>query len=155
MLSVMRKSGFSVLALIAGISFLAAISAVVAQPQPMQEDIFTPLSQGYDLMAAGKYDLAKAQFEKVIKTDRYNPYANNNLAAIAEREGQPQVALTYLKSAMEKVDQYPYRVATQVCFPGGLCTAVKPMKEYSTATGTSIAAVIGDNIKKLSEKAKK
>ena len=142
-------------ALIALITFVAGVSLVVAQPQPMAEDIFTPLSQGYDLMAQGKYDLAKAQFEKVIKTDPYNPFANNNLAAIAEREGQPQVAMGYLKTAAEKVEQYPYRVATQVCFPGGLCTAVKPAKVYSTTTGTSVAAVIGDNIKKMSEKTKK
>jgi len=143
------------LALIALITFVAGVSLVFAQPKPMPEDIFTELSQGYDLMSQGKYDLAKAQFEKVIKTDPYNPYANNNLAAIAEREGQPQVAMGYLKTAAEKVDQYPYRVATQVCFPGGLCTAVKPEKVYTTTTGTSIAAVIGDNIKKMSEKTKK
>ncbi len=142
-------------ALVAVITLLVSVSVVLAQPQPMAEDVFTPLNRGYDFMSQGKYDLAKAEFEKVIKADRYNPYANNNLAAIAEREGQTQVALGYLKTAMEKVGQYPYRVASQVCFPGGLCTAVKPLKEYTTTTGTSIAAVIGDNIKKLSKKEKK
>ena len=145
----------SILAVVAAMCLFASVSAVVAQPQPMAEDTFTPLNRGYDFMAAGQYDLAKKEFETVIKTDRYNPYANNNLAAIAERENQPQVALGYLKTAMEKVAQYPYRVAKQVCFTGGLCTAVKPEKDAAGKTGESIAAVIGDNIKKLSEKAKK
>jgi tetratricopeptide (TPR) repeat protein len=142
-------------ALVAVITLLVSVSLVLAQPRPMAEDIFTPLSRGYDFMSQGKYVLAKAEFEKVIKADRYNPYANNNLAAIAEREGHPQVALGYLQTAMEKVDQYPYRVVSQVCFPGGLCTAVKPVKQYFATTGTSIAAVIGDNITKLSKKQKK
>jgi tetratricopeptide (TPR) repeat protein len=149
----MRK--LRIVALAAVTTLLVSVSVVLAQPQPMTEDVFTPLSRGYDFMSQGKYDLAKAEFEKVIKADRYNPYANNNLAAIAEREGQTQVALGYLNTAMEKVDQYPYRVASQVCFPGGLCTAVKPLKEYTATTGTSIAAVVGDNIAKLSKKEKK
>lgn len=153
MLMMHKRMGF--LALIALITLFACPLAVVAQPQPMAEDIFTPLNRGYDLMAAGKYDLAKTEFEKVIKIDPYNPFANNNLAAIAEREGQPQVALGYLKTAAEKVEKYPYRVAQQVCFPGGLCTAIKPIKKYTTTTGTSVAAIIGDNIKKLSQKTKK
>jgi tetratricopeptide (TPR) repeat protein len=151
----MLKVRIPVLALIALITFFVGVAAVLAQPQPMTEDIYTPLSRGYDLMSKGTYDLAKVEFEKVIKADPYNPYANNNLAAIAEREGQPQVALSYLKTAMEKVDKYPYRVTSQVCFPGGLCTAVKPVKEYTTTTGPSIAAVIGDNIAKLSKKTTK
>jgi tetratricopeptide (TPR) repeat protein len=151
----MLKVRMPVLALIVLITFFVGVAAVLAQPQPMTEDIYTPLSQGYDLMSKGNYKLAKVEFEKVIKADPYNPYANNNLAAIAEREGQPQVALSYLKTAMEKVDKYPYKVTSQVCFPGGLCTAVKPVKEYTTTTGPSIAAVIGDNIAKLSKKEKK
>ena len=146
---------FSVLAVMAAICLSVSVTPVVAQPQPMTEDIYTPLTRGYDFMAAGQYDFAKKEFEKVIQADRYNPYANNNLAAIAEREGQPQVALGYLKTAMEKVAQYPYKVGKQVCFTGGLCTAVKPERDAAAKTGESIAAVIGDNIKKLSQKATK
>ncbi|MEW6388053.1 MAG: hypothetical protein AB1491_11105 [Thermodesulfobacteriota bacterium] len=146
---------FSVLAIMAAFCLSLSVTPVIAQPQPMAEDIYTPLNRGYDFMAAGQYDLAKKEFEKVIKADRYNPYANNNLAAIAEREGQPQVALGYLKAAMEKVTQYPYKVGKQVCFTGGLCTAVKPERDAASKTGESIAAVIGDNIKKMSQKAKK
>ena len=145
----------SILAVMAAMCLSVSVSSVLAQPQPMAEDVYTPLNRGYDFMAAGQYDLAKKEFEKVIQNDRYNPYANNNLADIAEREGQPQVALGYLKTGMEKVAQYPYRTAKQVCFAGGLCTAVKPEKDATAKTGESIAAVLGDNLKKLSEKAKK
>jgi tetratricopeptide (TPR) repeat protein len=134
---------------------LASFSPALAQPRPMDVDILTPLNRGYDLMAEGKYDLAKLEFEKVIKADQYNPIANNNLAAIAEREGKPQVAMGYLKTAMEKVGQYPYRVKDQVCFAGGLCTAIRPVYDPEPQhgpTGQSVAAVLGDNLKKLSEK---
>jgi tetratricopeptide (TPR) repeat protein len=155
MVKLRRLMGFSVVALSVFALLLASSSPVMAQPQPMQEDIFTPLSRGYDFMADGKYDLAKEEFEKVIKADPYNPIANNNLAAIAERQGQPQVALGYLKTGMEKVGQYPYRVDKQVCFAGGLCTAIKPVRDPDPQrgpTGQSVAAVLGDNLKKLSEK---
>ena len=150
-----RLIGFSVVALGVFALLLASFVPVMAQPRPMDVDIFTPLSLGYDLMADGKYDLAKQEFEKVIKADPYNPIANNNLAAIAEREGQPKVAMGYLKAGMEKVDQYPYRVDKQVCFTGGLCTAIKPKRDPDPQhgpTGQSVAAVLGDNLKKLSEK---
>lgn len=150
-----RLMGFSVVALSVFALLLASSSPVMAQPRPMTEDIFTPLSRGYDFMADGKYDLAKEEFEKVIKADPYNPIANNNLAAVAERQGQPQVALGYLKTGMEKVGEYPYRVKDQVCFAGGLCTAIKPVRDpqpQTGPTGQSVAAVLGDNLKKLSEK---
>ncbi len=147
--------GFSVVALGVFALLLASSSPLLAQPRPMEVDILTPLSRGYDFMADGKYDLAKQEFEKVIKADPYNPIANNNLAAIAERQGQPQVALGYLKTGMEKVGEYPYRVDKQVCFAGGLCTAIKPIHDPQPSTGPtgqSVAAVLGDNLKKLSEK---
>jgi tetratricopeptide (TPR) repeat protein len=150
-----RLMGLSVLILGVFALLLASSSPGMAQPRPMDVDILTPLNRGYDLMADGKYDLAKQEFEKVIKADPYNPIANNNLAAIAERQGQTPVALGYLKSGMEKVGEYPYRVDKQVCFAGGLCTAIKPVYDPDSRhgpTGQSVAAVLGDNLKKLSEK---
>lgn len=153
-----RLVGWCVIALGVFALLGASFSPAMAQPRPLDEDILTPLNRGYDLMADGKYDLAKQEFEKVIKVDRYNPIANNNLAAIAERQGQTQVALGYLKTGMEKVGEYPYRVDAQVCFAGGLCTAIKPKRDPDPQhgpTGQSVAAVLGDNLKKLSEKAAK
>lgn len=148
-----NKKPFYVLVSLLVIVILGMLcSLAMAQPQPLAEDIYTPLARGYDFMADGKFDLAKKQFETVIKSDPYNPYANNNLAAIAEREGKLKEALGYLDRAASKADQYPYKISKQVCFPGGLCTAIKPERAYTTTAGTSIAAVIGDNISKLSKK---
>jgi tetratricopeptide (TPR) repeat protein len=147
-----KRAVYVLVNLLVIVSFSLVCSLAMAQPRPMTEDIYTPLARGYGLMADGKYELAKKEFEKVIQSDPDNPYANNNLAAIAEREGKLKQALGYLNAAAAKADQYPYKISKQVCFPAGLCTAIKPEREYTTTTGTSIAAVIGDNISKLQKK---
>jgi tetratricopeptide (TPR) repeat protein len=150
---------FCIFALVAAVSLLSAAPAVMAQPAPqiqaMSEDILTPLRLGYKFMKEGKYDAAQMEFEKVIKRDTYNPYANNNLAAIMERSGKLQEALTYLDSAQKNITQYPYRVSDQVCFTGGICTAVMPEKMPSKdkkATGSDIATVVAENMAKLKNK---
>jgi hypothetical protein len=148
-----RRTVFlSVFALALAMTLCYSSSMVLAQPRPMSEDVFTPLKLGYGFMEKGDYKAAQEQFEKVVKMDTYNPYANNNLAAIMERQGKLQEALTYMHAAEKEVTKYPYRVSNQVCFTGGLCTAVMPEKEFTKPTGTSIAAVIGDNILKLQKK---
>lgn len=150
---------FSIFALVGAVIILSGIPAVMAQPAPqiqaMPDDILTPLSLGYKFMSEGKLDAAQMEFEKVIKRDTYNPYANNNLAAIMERKGKLQEALTYLDSAQKNIAQYPYRVSEQVCFTGGMCTAVKPEKMPSKekkATGSDIATIVADNMAKLKQK---
>lgn len=115
----------------------------------MGDDIFTPLWLGYDFMAQGKLDAAQHEFEKVIKIDYYNPFANNNLAVILEKKGQLQDAMTYLNHAEKYADQYFYKV-DQVCLVGGLCSAVKPSK--TTADKSTVLPVILENKKKLAEK---
>lgn len=142
----------SVFALALAVTLCYSSSMVLAQPRPMTEDVFTPLKLGYGFMEKGDYKAAQTEFEKVIKMDTYNPYANNNLAAIMERQGKLQEAMTYMHNAEKEVTKYPYRVSSQVCFTGGLCTAVMPEKEFTKTTGTSVAAVIGDNIIKLQKK---
>ncbi len=137
-----------VIAIIGLLSLVAAVPGL-AQPRPMGDDIFTPLWLGYDFMAQGKLDAAQMEFEKVIKLDYYNPYANNNLAVILEKKGQLQDAMTYLNHAEKFADQYYYKV-DQVCLVGGLCSAVKPSK--TTAEKSTILQVILENKKKLAER---
>ena len=69
---------------------LCGVSPVGAQPHLCTDEVFAPLSQGYEALRAGNDDEARGEFEKVIKIDRYNPYALNNLAVLAERQGQAE-----------------------------------------------------------------
>ncbi|AEB10436.1 tetratricopeptide repeat protein [Desulfobacca acetoxidans] len=139
---------FSVLAFI-GFIGVALVAPAAAQPRQMGDDIFTPLFQGYEFMSKGKYDAAQVEFEKVIKADFYNPYANNNMAVLMEKQGKMQDAMTYLTNAEKYADQYLYKV-DQVCLIGGLCSAVKP--EKTTTPKSTISGVIADNKKKLAAK---
>jgi tetratricopeptide (TPR) repeat protein len=111
--------------------------------------IYGPLNQGYDLLAAGKYDAAAVQFEKVTKIDNTNPFALNNLAAIQEQKGHYREAMALLQQATMKADLYKQQVS-QTCFVAGLCTAVKPKKEMGSTS--TIAPIIKDNIAKLQPK---
>jgi len=51
----------------------------------MPDDVFTPISQGYDLIRDGKYEAARNEFGKAVKADRFNPFALNNMAVLEER----------------------------------------------------------------------
>ncbi len=118
-------------------------------PRVMADDVYTPLSKGYDLFRDGKYDAAEAQFKEALKADRYNPFALNNLAALYERQGKPQDAMAFLTDAQVHAAEYKDKLQ-QTCFTGGLCAAVKPVKEVGPAS--MIATVVADNMAKLKEK---
>jgi tetratricopeptide (TPR) repeat protein len=149
----MRKVRW-VVGLTLGLCLLMAVP-VLAQSDyisgPFPSDIYSALDQGYNLLAAGKYDAAAVQFEKVTKIDNTNPFALNNLAAIQEQKGHLREAMALLQQATMKADMYHQKVS-QTCFVAGLCTAVKPSKEMG-ATST-IAPIIRDNIAKLEPKIK-
>jgi tetratricopeptide (TPR) repeat protein len=127
---------------------------VLAQPKGgalMDQDAFTPIAEGYDLVREGKYEAAKNQFGIALKRDRYNPFALNNLAVLDEREGKLNDALAHLKDATTYADKYFDKV-TQTCFAGGGCLAVKPLREKGESS--SIAPIIQENIAKLEAKIK-
>jgi hypothetical protein len=153
----MRKARWIIgLTLTLGLVVLLAIPAMAQQPpvikyweQPFPANVWGPLNQGYDLLAAGKYDAAAVQFEKVTKIDNTNPFALNNLAAIQEQKGHLREAMALLQQATMKADLYKQQVA-QTCFVAGLCTAVKPKKEMGSTS--TIAPIIRDNIAKLQPK---
>jgi len=152
----MRKARWIIgLTLTIGLVLLLAISAMAQKPvvkfwdQPFPANVWGPLNQGYDLLAAGKYDAAAVQFEKVTKIDNTNPFALNNLAAIQEQKGHLREAMALLQQATEKADLYKQAVS-QTCFVAGLCTAVKPKKEMGTTS--TIAPIIRENIAKLQPK---
>ncbi len=115
----------------------------------MPEDVFTPLSKGYDFIREGKYEAARAQFADVAKKDRFNPYALNNLAVLDEREGKLNDALAHLKDAVPTAGNYKDKIA-QTCFAGGGCMAVKPVRAVGDTS--EILPIIQENITKLQAK---
>jgi Flp pilus assembly protein TadD len=115
----------------------------------MPEDVFTPLTKGYDFMRAGNYEAAQNQFEAALKADRWNPFALNNLAAIMAQKGKLKDAMAFLVDAQKYADKYLDQVQ-EVCFTEGLCTGVKPVKRLGTES--VIAKTIQDNMAKLKAK---
>lgn len=122
------------------------VSLAVAQPRPMAEDIYTPLSLGYDEMKAGNADAAKYQFEKVLKGDSNNPYALNNLAVLLEREGKLKQAMAYLLQAETHAAEYLQK-PDEICDIGGICMAMKPSRLMGGKS--SIAPLVHGNINLL------
>jgi len=139
----------TVLALSALAVFLLITSSAMAQPRPMAQDVFTPLTKGYDLMRAGKYEAAEAEFKTALSKDRYNPFALNNLAAIKTQEGKLKEAMAYLTDAQTHAKDYLDKFQ-EVCFTGGLCTGVKPVKVMGNES--TIAKVVAENTAKLKAK---
>ena len=129
--------------------FLVITSVAMAQPRMMTKDVFTPLDQGYAFMRAGKYKAAQDQFHIALKRDRFNPFALNNLAAIATQEGKYKDAMSYLTDASKYAKDYKFKIQ-QVCFTKGLCTGVKPIKKVGNES--VIAKVIAENMAKLKAK---
>lgn len=115
----------------------------------MPDDVYTPISKGYDLIRDSKYEAAQGQFATATKLDKFNPFALNNLAVLDERDGKLNDALAHLKDATIHAAEYKDKVA-QTCFVGGGCMAVKPVKEMGETS--SILPIIQDNIKKLEAK---
>jgi tetratricopeptide (TPR) repeat protein len=124
-------------------------SVAMAQPKLCTEAVFAPLAEGYQALRAGDDDLARLEFEKVIKVDPYNPYALNNLAVLAEKQGKLKEALAYLLDAETYAAEYLHK-ADEICEAGGLCLAVVPSTQKSQAS--SIASVIHSNINLLRDK---
>ena len=139
----------TVLALSALAVFLLITTSAMAQPRMMSKDVYTPLAKGYDLMRAGNYAAAEAEFKTALSKDRYNPFALNNLAAIKTQEGKLKEAMAYLTDAQTHAKEYLDKYQ-EVCFTGGLCTGVKPIKVMGTES--TIAKVVADNMKKLKAK---
>lgn len=129
--------------------FLVITTSAFAQPRIMPEDVYTPLAKGYDLMRDGKYAAAEAEFKSALAKDRYNPFALNNLAAIKTQEGKLKEAMAYLTDAGTHAKDYLDKYQ-EVCFTGGLCTGVKPVKVMGTES--SIAKVVAENMAKLQAK---
>jgi tetratricopeptide (TPR) repeat protein len=121
-------------------------SPVAAQPQLCTDEVFPLLSLGYEALRAGNDDAARLEFEKVIRIDRYNPFALNNLAVLAERQGKLQEAMAYLLEAETYAAEYLHK-PEEVCDVGGLCLAVAPAAKKSSVS--SIAAIIHSNISLL------
>ncbi len=115
----------------------------------MPDDVYTPIAQGYDLVAEGKYEAARHEFEKAVKLDKFNPFALNNLAVLDERDGKLNDALAHLKDATTHAAEYKDKVA-QTCFVGGGCMAVEPVRAVGETS--TILPIIQDNIKKLEAK---
>lgn len=148
----MRKISVVGLVLAVGLCLLLAAPAMAQPPAEegaIPQDAWGPLNEGYDLIADGKYDAAAEQFKKVVKIDLNNPFALNNLGAIASQKGDYKSAMAFLQQATTKADKYKNKVA-QTCFVAGLCNAVKPTKEVG-ATST-IAPIVQENIAKLKPK---
>lgn len=147
----MRKSvGFVVMSVLVLAGFSLLLTApTMAQPRPMAEDAFTPIALGYDLMRDGKYEAAEFEFKKALKADRYNPFALNNLAALEEKKGNLKDAMAFLTDANEHAAEY-FNKVQQTCFVGGLCAAIKPLKEVGAES--TIAPVIAENMIKLKAK---
>jgi hypothetical protein len=136
---------FLVLATIAVAEF--AMAAV--EPRVMGDNLFDSLTKGYNDLSQSKFNAAQAEFENVIKADFDNPYANNNLAVLMEKQGKLTDAMTYLNIGEKVAEQYLYKVDTAFLI-GGVCAAVNP--EKMTAEKSPIAQVIADNKKKLAER---
>jgi hypothetical protein len=119
------------------------------EPGVMSDELFDSLAKGYQNLSQSKFNEAQTEFEKVIKVDFDNPYANNNLAVLMEKQGKLLDAMTYLNIGGKVADHYLHKVAT-VYLIGGVCAAANP--EKATTETSSIAQVIADNKKKLEEK---
>ena len=148
----MRHTRTCLILLLVASLFLFVSSPVLAQPKGggiMEQDVFTPIAKGYDLVRDGKFEAAKYEFETAVKKDRYNPFALNNLAVLLEREGKLNDALASLKDATTHAAEYKDKVV-QTCFAGGGCLAVKPVR--AAADKSEIAPIIQENIKKLEAK---
>ena len=87
--------------------------------------------------------------KKYIKIDRFNPYALNNLAVLAEKQGKLKEAMAYLLDAETYAAEYLHKTE-EICEGGGLCLAVCPSSQKSQAS--SIASIIHSNINLLRSK---
>jgi Tfp pilus assembly protein PilF len=141
-----RNRGFFPAGMMLGMACMLLSSLAIAQSQPMSEDAYTPLSLGYDEMRGGNAEAAQMQFEKVLKIDRYNPYALNNLAVLLEKQGKLKEAMAYLLEAETHASEYLQK-PDELCDVGGICMAVKPSRLMGGKS--SIAPLVHGNINLL------
>lgn len=120
-----------------------------AEPRVMGEEIFAQLIKGYTDLSQSNFKAAQKEFENIIRADFDNPYANNNLAVLMEKQGRLVDAMTYLHIGEKMAADYLYTVET-VYLLGVVCGAVLPEKTLGQAS--QIAQVIAANKKKLAEK---
>jgi tetratricopeptide (TPR) repeat protein len=123
-----------------------------AQPHLCTDDLLPPLAEGYAALRAGEVDRARGEFEKVLAVDGFNPFALNNLAVLAERQGKLKEAMAYLLTAETYAAGYCQRLE-EICEGGGLCLAVLP--SAGKGSNSSIVAIIHSNIELLRNKISK
>ena len=128
-----------------------AVGVAWAGPEPrvMDDEVFGMLSRGFKDLTQSKFDAAQSEYEKIIKIDFDNPYANNNMAVLMEKQGKLIDAMTYLNIGKKLAEQYFYKVDTAYLI-GGVGAAVNPEKD--TGEKSEIAKIITENQKKLTEK---
>jgi len=147
----MRRMRLVVVVVLAvGLSLLLAAPGMAQGPRAlMSEDVYTPISQGYELVRDGKYEAAAFEFKKATKIDMNNSFALNNLAAIEAQKGNLKEAMALLQQATTDCSKYLDQVV-DVCFVGGLCNAVKPVRKLGKES--TICKTVNDNIVKLKAK---
>ena len=59
------------------------------------------IDQGFEQLQKERYAEAKESFNKALSIDPYNPYAQFNLGAISEREGNPRQAIKYYQMILD------------------------------------------------------
>jgi hypothetical protein len=132
---------------------LFAVTAKIAwaetKTKVMSDAVLETLSRGFKDLTQSKFDAAQLEYAKVIKEDFDNPYANNNLAVLMEKQGKLIDAMMYFNIGIKKADLYLNKVDTAYLF-GGVCAAVNPLAE--TGEKSQIAQVMAENKKKLAEK---
>jgi tetratricopeptide (TPR) repeat protein len=80
----------------------------------------------YDLMEEGKLDKAEEIYHKILRYDRGNPLALNNLAAIKVKQKKYDDALKLLEQALPRAKGYKVKV-NKVCDVEGVCLAFQPL----------------------------
>ncbi len=132
--------------------WLAAAGGVPAAESPsreLSEQVWQHLTKGIDELSQNRLSAAEEEFAKVIKLDFDNPFANNNLAAIMEKQGKFADAQAYLKVAATSAADYRQKVETMYLI-GGVVAAVRP--EKTVAPESQIAEIIAANMQKLAER---
>jgi hypothetical protein len=146
---VRRLLKISLIMLTLGLAGFASLTLAAVEPRVMGDDIFDTLTKGFNDLSQSKFPAAQAEFEKIIKTDFDNPYANNNMAVIMEKQGKLLDAMAYLTIGEKLAEDYRYKAETAYLL-GGVCAAVNP--EKILVEKSIIAQVIAANKKKLSER---
>ena len=122
----MQRLRLYILLVIIGLAAVAQGALAGAEPKVMSDEVLEMLSRGYKDLTQSKFEAAQAEYAKVIKKDFDNPYANNNMAVIMEKQGKLTDAMMYLNIGIKLADQYLNKVETAYLF-GGVCAAVQAL----------------------------